>query len=270
MSVRISETLTADNAGKYVASIRLKPGGLSFAGINPDEKHCFLCEEIALDRKKSYIQALKDAFFTHTFFTYPFKRVFVLCVNRLYTAIPDSVFVETQKEALMSFAFSSSGYKTLYEPVGDLETKIVFGIQSDVYEFCSRSLLRPQWVHAATRLLYFWRKQSLAHLPKQLYVALSEGVMFAACFDKGALLFVNSFSYDDMADILYYTLYIWRQVGMEQLYDELYLASDAAMHEKLTLELKQYVSNIRAVASPHPDAPEDVPLDIAALFACES
>ncbi|MDR2120037.1 MAG: DUF3822 family protein [Tannerella sp.] len=269
MSVRVSEVLTADNAGKYVVSIRLKPGGLSFAGINPDEKRRFFCEEIALNGKKSYVQALKDTFFSHVFFAYSFKRIFVLCVNRLYTMVPENVFVEKRKEELMSFAFSSSGYKTLHEPVDDLEAGIVFGIQSDVYEFCSRSLLRPQWVHAVTRLLDLWRKQSVVHLAKQLYISPYEGIMYAACFDRGALLFVNSFNYEDVTDILYYTLYIWRQVGMEQLSDELNIVADAEMYEKLTVELKKYLSNIRAITFPWPDAPANVPPDVAALFTCE-
>jgi hypothetical protein len=124
-------------------------------------------------------------------------------------------------------------------------------------------------VHAVTRLLAFWRRQSLAHFPKQLYVALYEGIMYAACFSNGALLFVNSFSYEDTTDILYYTLYIWRQVGMSQLHDELCLAADAETSERLTVELGKYLSNIRATASPWPDAPADVPPDVAALFACE-
>jgi len=272
MSIRVSDTytLTPANAGEYVVSIRLRPGGLSFAGIHPGEKNHFFCEEIALDKKTPYVQALKDAFFSHAFFTYSFKQVFVLYVNRQYTMIPENVFVEKQKEELMSFAFSSSGYKTLSESSGDLDAKIVFGMQSDVYEFCSRSLLRPQYVHAVTRLLSFWRKQSLTHLSRQLHIALYEGIMHAACFDRGVLLFVNSFNYDDMADILYYTLYIWKQVGMEQLNDELLLYADAGMYETLAAELKGYLSHIRKAAFPYPNVPAGMPPDVIALFACES
>ncbi|MDR1407599.1 MAG: DUF3822 family protein [Tannerella sp.] len=270
MGHRVSNTLTPDNAGQYIVSIRLRPGGLSFAGIHPDEKKRFFCEDIILDRKKTYVQALKEAFFSHAFFSYSFKHVFVLCVNRRFTVVPANVFAEKQKEELMSFTFSTSGYRTLYEPADDLEAKVVFGVQSDVYEFCARSLLRPQYVHAATRLLTLWRKQSLTHLRRQLYVALHEGIMYAACFDKGVLCFVNSFNYEDTADILYYTLYIWKQLGMEQLHDVLHLAADTEMYEKLSAELKIYLSHIQAVAPPWPDMPAGVPPDVMALFACES
>ncbi|MDR1332298.1 MAG: DUF3822 family protein [Tannerella sp.] len=270
MYPRVSDTLTSANAGKYTVSIRLRPGGLSFAGVNPDDRADLFFEEIALDRKKPYVQALKDTFFSHAFFTYSFRQVFVLCVNRRYTVVPASVFVEKQKDELMSFAFSSSGYRTLCEPADDLEAKIVFGMQSDVYEFCSRSLLRPRYAHAVTRLLSLWRKQSLTCLPKQQYVALHEGVMYAACFDRGALCFVNSFNCEDMADVLYYTLYIWKQVGMEQLHDELYIATDAATYEKVSVELKEYVPNVRAFVFPWPEAPSGAPPDVMAFFACES
>ena len=270
MGFRVLDTLTPDNAGKYIMSIRLRPGGLSFAGINPDEKRHFFCEEIALDRKKTYIQALKDAFFLHPFFAYTYKQLFVLCVNRQYTLIPANVFVDEQKEALMSFAFSSPGRKTLCEPIKDSDVHVIFGMQPEVYEFCSRSLLHPHYVHAVTRQLAFWRTQSLVRLPKQLYISLNEGIMYAACFDKGILLFINSFNYEDVSEILYYTLYIWKQVGMAQLDDELYVAANPEMYEKLAFELRVYLSHVHAASELWPDAPAGTPSDVIALFACES
>jgi len=268
MSHNVSNALTPGNAGKYIVSIRLWPGGLSFAGIVPDDKSSFFCKEIALDKTAGYAQALKNAFFSNEFFTYVYKRLYVLCANRLYTLVPDNIFAEQQKERLMAFTFSTPDYKTLYEGIDGMDTKIVFGLQPDVYAFCSRSLNNPQYVHAVTRMLTNWHKNSLLHIRKQLYVALYNGVMHAACFDKGAALFVNSFKYEDRDDILYYTLYIWQQLGMDQMHDELYIASTADMYAKVSVELKTYLSHIQAIVPAWPEAAE-TPYDVVALLLCE-
>jgi hypothetical protein len=261
----VPETLTADHSGKYKVSIRLWPGGLSFAGCIPSEKESFFYEEIGLDGAKSYVHALQDAFFAHPFFTYLYQWVYVVCVNRQYTMVPESIFVEKQKEQLMSFTFSSPEAKILHESPEGFDAKILFGIQAEVYEFCSRSLIRPQFTHAITPLLTWWRKQNQGCYARQLYVALHEDTMDAACYDKGTLQFVNSFAFEDATDIVYYILYIWKQTGMEQQEDQLLLSASPQAYQEVKAILQNYLSRIEPLT-----LPPETPPDITALFQCES
>jgi hypothetical protein len=273
MTLCVPDTLTIDCAEKYVVSIRLWPGGLSFAGHIPSEKGSFFHTETAFDPVIPYPQALKDAFFEHVFFSYPYKHVYIMCVNRLYTLAPKPVFAETCKETLMSFVFATPGHKMLHEPLPALEAEMVYGFPEELYSFCCRSLIRPQFTHALTPILLHWRERNLLCFRKQLYVSVHENIMDAACYDKGALTFLNSFDIGNAVDLLYYMLYIWKQTGMDQVEDELLLFAPASLHQELKRTLHKYVNHVVPVESPRTTAETGtarVPQEIVSLFGCES
>jgi hypothetical protein len=267
----LPEALTADRSGKYKVSIRLWPDGLSFAGCIPAEKESFFYKEIGLVRTGSYVQALKEAFFAHPFFAYPYKWTYVVCANCPYTLVPDNVFVEKQKDQLMAFTFTLPEAKTLHESLDGLDAKILFGIQAEVYEFCTRSLIRPQYTHAITPLLTQWWQQNQGCYATQLYVALHEDTMDAACYKKGVLRFVNSFVFECVTDIVYYILYVWQQMGMEQENDQLLLLAPQAMYLKVKEILQNYVAQMAPLPllQANGRGGEAAPADITALFGCE-
>ncbi|MDR1674855.1 MAG: DUF3822 family protein [Tannerella sp.] len=273
MTLRVPDTLTVDSAEKYAVSIRLWPGGLSFAGHIPSEKGSFFYAETAFDPVTPYPQALKDAFFEHVFFSYPYRHVYIVCVNRLYALTPAPVFAEEHEETLMSFVFSASGHKILHEPLPALEAEMVYGLPEEVYAFCCRSLIRPQFTHALTPALLRWREQNLSCFRKQLFVSVHENITDAACYDKGALTFLNSFDTGNAADLLYYILYIWKYTGMDQIEDRLLLFAPASLYGELKETLQKYVNHIVPVESPRTTAgtaTTRVPPDMVFLFECES
>ena len=267
MNLRVPDILTAGNSEKYKVSIRLSPGGLSFAGINPSDKGSFFYTETTIDRSIRYMQAIKDVFFANPFFSYTYEQIYVVCANRQYTLVPETIFDETQK--VMSFVFSAPEEKTLHERLDELESEILFYIQPDVYEFFSRSLLRPKFTHSITLLLNTWRKQNLTAFPRQLYVALREDMMDVACFNKGAILFINSFHVDDPDDILYYIMYVWKQTGLDQQNDNLVLFANAQIYQALKETFQTYLSQTEFIQSQRTETNSEVPPDITALFQCE-
>ena len=270
MNLRVPDILTTGNSEKYTVSIRLWSGGLSFAGHIPSEKDSFFYTATEIDRTKPYIQAIKDIFFAHPFFSYAYKQTYIICANRQYTLIPANIFLEQQKEQLMSFVFSSPEGKTLYESLDELDSKILFGIQPKVYDFFSRALLNPTFTHAITPLLNQWRNKSVIQYPKLLFAALHEDTMHAACFYRENLLFINSFQVDDTADMLYYILYIWKQTGMDQQTDKLILLANNGINQTLKETLQSYLLQIEHVQPRLSDTGLEVPPDIIALFSCES
>jgi len=266
MNLCVPDIFTADHSGKYSVSIRLWSDGLSFAAHIPSETDSFFYTEIETDRTKPYLHAIKDIFFAHPFFSYVFKHTYVIVANRQYTLVPENIFIEKQKEQLMSFIFASPEEQILYERFDDFESVVLFGIQPKVYDFFSRSLNNPIFTHAITAQLTQWRIQSLTTYPKQLYVALHKNTMDAACFYRDTLLFVNSFQVDDVADMLYYILYIWKQTGMDQQKDKLMLLVNNEKFQTLKAQLQTYLLQIAHVPPWQSDTGLEVPSDITALF----
>ena len=131
MAISIPDTLTADNSGKYIMSIRLRSDGLSFSGYCPSESESFFYRNMEFDRTKPYISSLKEFFFGHEFLTYSYKRTNLVYVTSQYTVVPEEVFTEKQKNddlnaRKQSLSYINSvfeeneGIKNVYSPVNSL------------------------------------------------------------------------------------------------------------------------------------------------------
>ena len=255
-------------------SIRLRSGGLSFSAYSPSASESFLYRDVEFDRTKPYVSSLKECFFENDFLTWSYRQVNVVCASPQYTLVPKEVFQEKQKAELLAFTFSSPEGHCLSNELKDEQAELIFGVDEEVYEFCSRSLVNPRFVHHVTPLLSLWKKQSRTRLPRQLYAVLHRRGMDVACYAQGSLLFVNSFEYEHPDDILYYILYVWKQTGMDQQKDQLRLFGDAALRSNITSTLRNYLQYIDPLEIPS-DAylmgPEVIqaPLDLIALSLCE-
>jgi hypothetical protein len=115
-----------------------------------------------------------------------------------------------------------------------------------------------------------WRKQNITGFSKQLFVSLREDMMDVACFNKGALLFINAFHVDDPDDILYYIMYVWKQTGLDQQNDQLFLFANPQICQTLKNTSQTYLSQTEFVYPQWHDSTIEIPPDITALFQCES
>ena len=72
----------------------------------------------------------------------------------------------------------------LYNDLKDKETVLLFDVEEDVYEFCSRSIINPIFLHYMTSQLNWWKKQSRKFFPKLLYVVLHSKWIDVACLSE--------------------------------------------------------------------------------------
>ena len=146
MAINMSDKLTADHSENYIMSIRLRSGGLSFSAYSPSVSESFFYRDVEFDRTRPYISSLKECFFENDFLTWFYKQVNVVCVTSQYTLVPAAVFQEKQKAELLAFTFSSPEGRCLSNELKDEPAELVFGVDEDVYEFCSRALVNPRFV----------------------------------------------------------------------------------------------------------------------------
>ena len=165
MTISIPDTLTTDNSEKYIVSIRLRSGGLSFSGYDPSAGGSFFYRETEFDRAVSFISSLKEFFFAHEFLTWTYKRINVICVSPEYSLVPDNYWGDGKEGRLLDFSFSTLELHCLTDTLKEQQAKLVFGVDEEVYEFCSRSLLHPFFSHYMTSPLTLWTKESSASLP---------------------------------------------------------------------------------------------------------
>ena len=245
MTICVPDTLTSDNSEKYEVSIRLWPGGLSFSGYIPMDKDSFFTETLSFDADIPVVQSLKDIFFDNPCFSYVYKSLYIVCASGKYTLVPDSVFLEKGKELLFSFCHKTdSAEKVLAQPLRGLNSSLLFGTNSEAYEFLMRSLVNPQFIHSLSPMLNLWRESSMACHPKQIYIFVHDDMFDIVCFERGEMLFINSFDYETGKDMVYYIMYVCKQLGIEQLDDCLHFCGDKIKCQSVMAVVKKYIRQI--------------------------
>jgi len=273
MKIRVPYTLTADNSDNYEVSIRLWSDGISFSGFTPSERDSFFINTVRFEPDMPVFQSVKNVFFANQCLSYLYSSLSVLCVTERYSLVPMSVWSEKDKDLLFSYCHKKDdNMRVMAQRMKQFDAMMLYDLDSETYEFLSRSLVNPRFVHFMTPSLSLWQKNSLMNYPKQMYVALGRNNMEIACFEQGELLFLNSFAHDTENDVLYYILYACKQLIFNQLDDHVYFVGDSRRCQSIISLIKRYLAKAEylPVRSHKFLLPEDagVSFDIIALTEC--
>ena len=245
MNLRVPDSLTASNSEKYRTSVRLWPGGLSFSGGIPSDETSFFYTETEIDIAQPYLHALRDLFRDHSFLSYPYASVRVVTSEPPCTWVPEVIYEDEAKERLYRFTFAGAVEMVLAQPLKTLESVLLFGLRLDMYEFVTQTIPNVHWEHALASLLLRWHSRSLRVLNAGMYAVVYNRTMDVACFDRGTLRFMNRFEVENHDDIMYYILYAWKQLSLDQRNDTLTLSTVASTALDLKKKLQTYLRNIR-------------------------
>jgi len=269
MGISAPDALTIDNSGKYILSIRLRPGGLSISGYIPSGPGSFFIRDIKFDSGISYISSLKELFFSNEMFTWNYRAVNILIMSPQYTMIPSSIFEEKKAEKILSFNFSVPETHALTNIFKEEQATILFGIEKEVYEFCTRSFIDPAFLHYMTPKVRLWSNISTG---KRMYASNHDKFTDIICYDDNKLIFSNTFHTVQVEDILYYILHVWRQIEFDQEKDQLFFDGENERHRIAEL-LRTYIrcvtlSDIPSEAYLLGTSIKQAPTDIIALALC--
>ncbi|MDL2265500.1 DUF3822 family protein [Parabacteroides sp. OttesenSCG-928-G21] len=274
MTISLPDMFTADNSEKYIMSIRLRSDGLFFSGYIPKVGETFFYQDFLFDKSIPYIDALKEYFYANDFFNWHFKKISILTDTSFYTLVPESAYQKKKNEELLSFVFTSHPSRVLGDYLQDEKAYLVYGIDNEVYEFCNRSFLNPVFIHSLTPVFTLCQQQSRINLSAQMYAIIGEKKMDIIVYVKDKLTFANSFETKAWEDYLYYILYIWKQNGLSQQNDLLFLSGENKTIQSLNQALNSYLRQIQPIKIPTEayllgNNIQQVPLDIIALSVCE-
>jgi hypothetical protein len=273
MKIQFPECITAENSEKYNLTIRLWAGGFAFSGFIPDEEGSFFYETASLDLNISYIDSLKNIFFENECMKYMYKSLNVMCVTDKYTIVPGDVYLEKGKEELLSFCTSpTENCKIISQGIENKNYIILFELDSEVYEFLVRSFVNVNFAHFLSPMLKVWQENNLETFPKHIYVNVQKGIIDIVCFEHGDLIFSNSFRCEKDNDLLYFVIYVFKQLGFNQLEDNLFFCGETFVCNSVIDVLKTYFEHITLLSKKMKKykipVDQDIPYDIIKLTEC--
>lgn len=186
---------------------------------------------------------LRNAFRESSILQQPNNRVQVL-IDAPTMLIPMDEFEEEDVETLFRHTFPDhSNEAVMWAVMPDLNSIAVFSINKDLRTVINdhytdvriTPLIIPVWQHL--------HKRSYSGTARKLYAYFHDRQLSVFAYSKNRFRFANTFSATEQADMVFYILYVWKQLGMDQKKDELYFVGNVADHDALRAELKKYLMN---------------------------
>ena len=233
-------------------------------------------DETRFDGSKPYLTSLEEYFFNNNMFSQNYRRTRIIVVSDRYTLVPTETLIdkEAERKRLLDFVFRRPTDFCLSNKLRTINASLLFGMDNDVYAFCKRSFGTPDFYHHLFPILRLLYRQSMNALAAVMTVIIRQETVDIVCFRQSALLFINSFNYKNDADLLYYILYVWQQVGLDQQKDGLRLWGNNKTCTNITFSLAKFIQNISLLELPsevylHGAEIAHAPLDMIALSICE-
>lgn len=260
----------------YTLSIRLSADGFSFTIFNPVLDNSFTFVPFQLDMNLPMAVCVRELMKSELL-QYIYKRVNIVQVSSRFSLFPSGFLVdEAQFGSFFYYNHLRKANETvLCNELGLADMAVAFGLDHSAWFSLSDRYPLARFYSHVSPVIEFLAGKSRFGNNRKLYVYGRVGAVDIFCFERGRLLFANSFSCQQMSDILYYVLNVWKLLEYDQERDEVQIVGMLPERDRLVCEVGQFVRHV-FVVNPNSEFThaglariESIPFDLQALFLCE-
>ncbi len=231
---------------QYILSIRLKADGFSFSIHDTIAK--YYSEEIATDSSLSLTANMKRVFNELEFLSKPFLHKRVVFIGMRYLLLPLELFEDEQKETLFYHShIKKENEIILYDIVKKNNIVVLYAFDKSAFKFLKEWDKELSIQSQTSLLIERLGSENKSSKKKQMFLDLQTEKIDLFSFHEGNLLSINTFTVQSVSDILYYSLYLWKQLNFNQLQDEFLFLNNSAEVKTIIPELAKYIKNIRCI-----------------------
>ncbi len=257
------ETTDFSKSEQYTLSIRLSTDGFSFSVFNPLGDGELSFYDCKVDESLSLTANLKQTFREVEWLSHPFRRVNVLMADKRFTFIPLEFFEDEQAEAVFYHNHPKQNNELVqYNILQKNNIVVLFGMDKSVCSFLCEQYPDVRFYSQASPFIEFFATKSRLGNSRKMYAHLRKEAIDIFAYDRGRLQIANSFACKETNDRIYYLLYIWKQLGLEQERDELHLTGELPDKDQLLSELRKFIRQV-FIMNPATN------LDLQAINLCE-
>jgi len=256
-------------------SIRISTNGFCFCGYTPTipdslQHYMFLPDE-ERSLAANFNKAIEEVPFIQNGEQYSVK---VIIENTEYTCLPNEYDNKEEYKQYYSLCFpkSNENIEIISNKLNAQGFTIVFPVEQSLYEEIQK-LGEITFYTPASVIAGFMYSQAIEKDKYMLAYIQNHKVLFISVKDKKIEL-INSFKGNQGQDILFYLLSIWKEQGLSQTEDTLYLCGDRII-EEILLTTSKFIKNIKRL-NPNTifhsnllNKIEGIPFDLQALILCE-
>lgn len=223
-------------------TIRVARNSLAFAMPDPMSNTQIAFQQYVTKSGVSLAANLREAFKTVPLLQNPTTRARVL-IDSPTLVIPTEEYKEEDIETLYMHSFpDTDGCTVMSNVLPDIDAVALFAVNRDLklvvedhYQDISYVyLMRPVWDYLHHRNFIGNRRK--------LYAYFHDGVLELVSFERNHFVFTNRYEARHMKDAVYFILFVWKQLALDQLGDELFLVGDMPEKDEMLKLLRSYIS----------------------------
>lgn len=230
--------------------IRAGNGTLAFLVPESDGTRAFY--QYPVKSGMSIAANLREAFKEQPYLNMPFKKA-VLMVNTPVILIPREDYEETEDfdaEAMYSSVLTGhKGEEKIIKELPQFEAMALYAVNKDlkmvVGDNCETvqvtSVMLPVWEHLYKRYYVNGDK-------RRVFAYFHDKCLDICCFEQRRIHFANVFDAQHAHDAVYFLLFAWKQLGMRQKEDELFIAGDIPDSHWLIEKIKTYIAQVNVIS----------------------
>jgi hypothetical protein len=263
-----------ENQGKGRIVIRVGRHHLSFSAIDmSQDENPIVYEPFVVKSGMSIAANLRSALKESDIAAGSARKVLVMSDSPLLLT-PVELFEESTMAQFYQHAFPKSEQEqVMYNVLPDENTVAVFALNKDLLTVINDHFDDVKIVTALSPVFRHLHRRSFTGSRNKLYGYFHDETIDIFAFHQNRFKFYNRYDARRMKDVMYFMLYVWKQLSFSQENDELYIVGDIAERDLLTENLKQYVQKTYTI-NPSADfnraastQVKGMPFDLVTLFA---
>jgi len=249
----VDRTFSKDLSGTYDLSIQANQHGLAYCIFDRSanifivfRKQSFEHLRLQEDLTSQIVNILQK----DNTLDLSFHSVRFLGYTRHSTLVPDAFYDRSSMHEYLSFNLSDDADRELFSnhiaPPGLYN---VFALRRDLVSVITLHFKKVEFLSQTTSFLRHIVSGQDALATPAVHIGLNTVFFDMACTGNGGLKHYNTFQYESENDLLYYVLYIYKQLGFDTRQVPLYISGELSSKLSYYEILRQYISNT-AYAAP--------------------
>ncbi len=274
MEIQFPEIIDTDHPERLIFALKVSLDRFSFTLYDPVVDGSFFYYEIPVERDSDVLSSFKQFFFENPFLASSFRKVYIINGYPEFTFVPELLYREEDAESLLAFNFADSIGRILTQKLRQPSLVILHRMPEEVYQFLNRSLTNALFIHYLSPLIVYFQDKNKVFNASQFIVNLDNKRLDIMCFSQGNFLLANSFQISRIEDAVYYILFTWKQLKLDQIKDYIFISGNRDGKGKLMQQIQPYIHNIIPVNMPstaHFSGVEtqNIPIEFTSITLCE-
>jgi hypothetical protein len=244
----IDESFEQKAYDQLCLSLQISDASISFSVIDwSNSKQLLLKDYRAEEQVKniSQLNLLEVIFEQNLFLNKPFKKISVSIVNSLYTFVPSPLFEATSaKEYLLLNCKLSANEEVLYTSMKNMNAYCVFAIDKKIKSFFDYQFSEVKYLHHSMVLCDALLNNFKNSEQQSVIINIRNNDFDSVIIKNKKVELINTFSYTNADDLLFYLLYVFEQLSINPDKQEVLVCGDLLKNSAIYDKLVKYIRHV--------------------------